>query len=497
MKKLERFLPLAYILTACVPLLATLMLVQGLMHTSISAFVPVYSDEIDYWHETATFLKAGFGGGYYTINEIPATASFTPFGPHGPSVIVFFGLIGKIIGWNYDSPFILNLGIITLALLAFLLITRPRWGQLGLIAAFFAVCWPVLFFLPTGMEETLNQVGGILFAALIFIFLRDGMKNSIWLWITILLLAFFCSIRYTWIFLVPVFALAGFRKIGWKKGLWMAAACVVIIGAGFYLVSIQYAPYPNSFTSSVMYFLKRSVPEAIKFFWEHLRDNLTAFFPAGNILQWETMERIQVVGVSVYLAVLVFVYRRKPESRLAWVVLAALIPIIAAQILFYEIRRLIDVRIFAPYLIFAVLLIVTSRPHGWAWVTSAVILGNVILVSSMMQIYPSYHNAQFYADISSIEATSQQLAPYIQYKENAPRWCNSVTTTLDQKELMGVPAGVGITYVMDATGINYPLDAKYTIFRNSVFARSKPVHLQKLAQLDIGYLFLNLNAKCP
>lgn len=497
MKKSNPYLPLGYLFTACVPFILTFALVQGVLHASMANFLPVYSDEIDYWHETATFIRAGFEGGYYTINELPAKASFTPFGPHGPVIILFWGLIGKVLGWNYASPFLLNLVIITLALAIFFFLTRPGWSQLGWMGAFLLFCWPVLFFLPTGMEETINQAGGILFAALAFRFLRDQTINPWLAGVTLLLLIFFSSIRYTWIMMVPVFAIAAIKQLNWKKGGWIGLVCLGIILAGFYLISAQYSPYPDSFTSSLAYHLKRSLPEGIRFFGAHFQKNLRAFFPPGEIFHWETMVRFQMLLICIYLIFLLVAGRQKTDRRLIWVLLLALIPILVAQILFYEIRRLIDVRIFAPYLLFAVLLILLTHPKKWAWITGAVILGNAMLLPSMLNIYSSYHLDHFFTDPASIESTREQLAPYLQYQENAPHWCNTVTTTLDQKELLGIPAGIGISYVMEARSLVYPLEAKYMLFRNNSIAHSKPVHLKKLAHLDIGILYLNLDAKCP
>ena len=52
---------------ACVPVL-TIALVHWLFGVPISAFRPVLSDEVSYWHEALTFAYTGLRGGYYTLD---------------------------------------------------------------------------------------------------------------------------------------------------------------------------------------------------------------------------------------------------------------------------------------------------------------------------------------------------------------------------------------------------------------------------------------------
>jgi hypothetical protein len=42
------------------------------------------SDEMHYWHEINCFKHVGLDGGYFVVNERPARATWTHYGPHGP-----------------------------------------------------------------------------------------------------------------------------------------------------------------------------------------------------------------------------------------------------------------------------------------------------------------------------------------------------------------------------------------------------------------------------
>ena len=64
----------------------------------LADFHPAKSDAIMYWHQIKTFVAVGFSGGYYTVGEEAAAASFTHFYAHGPWFIALYGLIGKTVG---------------------------------------------------------------------------------------------------------------------------------------------------------------------------------------------------------------------------------------------------------------------------------------------------------------------------------------------------------------------------------------------------------------
>ena len=83
----------------------------------LAYFHPEMSDAIMYWHQIKTFVAVGFSGGYYTVGEEAAAASFTHFYAWGPWYIALYGLIGKVVGWNLWSPMLFDVAAVTLALL--------------------------------------------------------------------------------------------------------------------------------------------------------------------------------------------------------------------------------------------------------------------------------------------------------------------------------------------------------------------------------------------
>lgn len=65
-------------------------------------------------------------------------------------------------GWNLMAPIYSNILLLTLALLLFVLLTRPDWKQTGLMALLFCCFWPYTRYMLCGMPEI------ICFAMLIF-----------------------------------------------------------------------------------------------------------------------------------------------------------------------------------------------------------------------------------------------------------------------------------------------------------------------------------------
>src|SRR5215510_2407344 len=106
---------LASVLVAALPAIVTIALVAVLVKATLLDYFPKDSDELAYHQEIAAFARAGFGGGYFTILEQPASLAFSHFGPHGPAFPLLYGSVGRVIGWTRQSGPIFNLAVLALA----------------------------------------------------------------------------------------------------------------------------------------------------------------------------------------------------------------------------------------------------------------------------------------------------------------------------------------------------------------------------------------------
>ncbi len=195
---------------AGVPVLVV-TLVHAFFGVPLSAYRPIINDEVAYWHQALTFTRAGFNGGYYTLGEVTNPSGLTPFGPHGPGFAVLYGTAGSLFGWYRHSVVILNLIAIGAAAWIWASLTRASIPRLLLGAAMLLTFWHMLYWAPTGMQESLHHAGAIAIAGCFAAVL--GPYRRWWVigfgWVVLAVLAF---VRPSWLILFPLWAIATTRS---------------------------------------------------------------------------------------------------------------------------------------------------------------------------------------------------------------------------------------------------------------------------------------------
>ena len=126
------------------------------LYRSLFDAMPIWNDELIYWHGIGTFIEAGFSGGYYTFNELPAKATFTHFDAHGPAFFILLGLLGSIGTWSAAAAITINLALLAAGSVAFVALVRPSVAQLLLTSLTVASSWAVVLFVPVTMQESLH-----------------------------------------------------------------------------------------------------------------------------------------------------------------------------------------------------------------------------------------------------------------------------------------------------------------------------------------------------
>src|SRR5262249_999361 len=143
------------------PALGTVVLIQCL-GVSLDKFTPAASDEIGYYLQINAFVHHGFSGGYFTISEKPAPASFSHFGVHGPLFPVLYGAIGRLVGWEFRTGPFINLALLTLAVAVYCLMIRPTVGQALLGTALLATFWPFYLCVLSVLQDPVHWAIAIL-----------------------------------------------------------------------------------------------------------------------------------------------------------------------------------------------------------------------------------------------------------------------------------------------------------------------------------------------
>ena len=273
------------------------------------------SDAILYWHQIKTFVAAGFSGGYYTVGEEAAAASFTHFYVHGPWYIALYGLIGKVTGWSLWSPMLFDVAAVTLALIAGLLLMRPNSRQLVLVLLVLLTYWPLHLYLPLAMQEPFHYAVAIVLAGIFSrLLMHEGAVPHWLLGAALVMILGAALVRPTWaLLLLPLVTIVAahrphghvvrasrFRQV-WCSWPWLLACAVV---AGIFLQFLYVAaPYPSGVASDVQLLLRAPVDGLQRLLAVTTARGMTYLWPDGEHPLW-TLLRYQALGIVLWMTVL-------------------------------------------------------------------------------------------------------------------------------------------------------------------------------------------------
>jgi hypothetical protein len=478
---------------ALLPAAIVLLLTASLFKAAPWAFLPVWTDEVAYWNEAAVFTHAGFDGGYITVHEQTPSASFSRFGAHGPSFAVFQGAIGRIIGWQPFTPFLINLAVVSLAAFAWLRATGAAHSVAA--ALLVATYWPLLLYLPTGMQEATHFALAFLFAVAIER-VSTGTRSSTWIWPAILV-AVSALLRPTWaLMLLP---------LGWNRARRGGPVAIAgLVAATIVLAVAAYGSFDLLASAGYQNNLRR-VAEA----WTDSPENAVAMTVNraalnGRLLFTTTEDeppeiafRYFLVSFVVILLARWFMMRRgwsgpRPAAVLE-LALLAVIPVFAVVLVFGEVESWRDFRILAPHLLVALLLLAVRG--GWErWLWMATLAVAPIYVSEFVE----FHEERFTASHAPISAMGEATRPVLPFRRDASPWANTVLVHAEslQYPLVGLPAGIGVSYVADWANLPDSVQSHYLLLRpadrEEIGAR---LPLTPLADTPLGVLYLNEAAR--
>ena len=471
------------VLAACAPSLATLVLAALVWHAGPRDFTTLWNDETIYWNEAAVFRRAGFDGGYVTVNEKPATATFSRFGPHGPAFAVLYGSIGRLTGWRSYSPYVIHLLLIPLCAGCWLWVVRRHrqaWAAALLVAAF----WPLLYYLPTSMQDPLHFGIALLFAALVESRLPTPWRVAL----GTALMALACVTRPTWALAIP--ALMWGRSPGTGRRLVSLPLMAVVFLVSFVVVTRAAAPYPlTSWITAAVADPATGVLELLRAFGRGV---------AAFVLPYRswvvTLLRIELVAGLVAAA---FLWRRAGEHR--WrLEFAALmmLPVLAAMFPAGDVASGREFHILAPHLLTA-LAVVAGAEGRWATVPALV---NLALLPTTLPGYVADHDGRF-AGTTMIRQFAEAVDGRVVFDETAASgWDNTVLMHADslQPPLQGLPHGVAISFVLDWEDQPMPPRSRYLLLSERDEPQVRPrVPLVEIADTALGTLYRNDHQAMP
>lgn len=500
------------------PALTAWLLPRLLFGASLLNYVPTLTDEIDYWHEIATFSHVGFEGGYYTVEEKPAAAAFTRFGAHGPAFPMLYGVFGRLVGWQVYSGPIFNIVVVTIALVIFIGLTKPEKKQLIITILFLFSFWPLHFFLSTTMMESVNHGIAIMLAGMFYLLLyKQGQVGGKYKFLVGLFIFFASILRFTWIFLlIPFFLLSDRPKQFWQYVFSVAKAFVLAV-VSFLAWRYLAAVYEANFITELINTLGQSWIKAGQLLVSHSINNLEKLILFEKGYAIEVLQRYQLVAMIVVLAVAgaIGVRMRRdpansekrgttgPQDEILFHFLNVGL-ILGVQIIFYDVFEWRDYRVMSAHLLLSVLLMIASLRY--TLFVKALVASNLIFTFAFISAFKDIHADSYLYDAQNLEEFRLVTNEFLVYNSQQNPWCNTILTTTLPHQIIMVPPGIGISHLFrDPKFMTFPLKSKYLFIESAMLqensedfkqVRDQLKNIQLLASTAQGNLYLNLDSQC-
>ena len=484
----------------------------------LAYFHPHVSDAVMYWHQIKTFVAVGFSGGYYTVGEEAAAASFTHFYAWGPWYIALYGLIGKVVGWNLWSPMLFDVAAVTLALLGGLLLMRPNSRQLVLVLLVLLTYWPLHLYLPAAMQEPFHYAVAILLAGIFYrVVVHDGAVPHWLLGAALVTIVGAALVRPTWaVLLLPLVTIvvekrspgcaprgSRFRQMycGWP----FLTACAVVTGI-FLLSRYVAAPFPHRVMSDVQLLLSSPIDGLQRLLAVITEQGMTYLWPDVQNPLWMLL-RYQALGIVLWMAVLAIRRRgtdtgqgaaghppwHKAERRTHILNLSLIVLLV---LIMWNVGNSMDYRIIAPHLLLSLLLLAAC---GRGRVVAAAVLAGLLVTPSFLAFYKQLATWQFTDEQARIDEFAAQTAGTLVYQPQSDPWCNTILLpllTAFRPESIAIPAGIGISFDLDITS-RTELKSRYVMVDDeSRDSLTEAFDLQFASTTAIGDLYRNAGISC-
>lgn len=500
---------------SALPAIEISILLYAFFRRSLLDHVPAVSnDAIDYWLEAQAFQYAGFRGGYFTVDEMPAPASFSHFGTHGPLFPIILGSLGRLLSWHRWSIPVFQLAVVAAALLFFAR-RAPRDGRGPvLIPLCLATFWPALLLLPTSLQEGLHIAVAVFLAGA----LRgplDGRNVSGSMRATVLgVLATACLMRPSWGLLLPTAMVLLLGDASWRRRAVAAAAGVALWAVLVAAFAYTKAPYGRE---EFVFVKIARLDQRASALVTRTEVNARRFVRAGTAL--EVRSRMLVLGLA--LAAGAVASRARPRRELVFHAYN-LGSILLATLFTYVYGLWGDYRVFAAHLLLTVLLLATSQMEVARRLAVLVLLAQVGSIGPFVDAFRAFGES-YRHDPARIEAFGAAARRALVFDAKQDPWCNtlvSVNPPYFYPEMVTLPPGLGVTMFFGTGGARRPaLRSRYVLLdpdhprRWSLGApdvtRVGPDHvrvtvagwpsldLRPLASTPVGQLYQNLDAHCP
>ncbi|MBK9123733.1 MAG: hypothetical protein IPM16_11530 [Chloroflexi bacterium] len=513
MSRNRLILALLTVFIAVVPTIMASVLLWQYNDATLFDVIPAQSDEIMFWHQSATFAEAGFGGGYYTAYELtPRIGGFYAWGLAAP---VLYGSIGAVFGWPLWAIAVINLAALAAAVVAYAWLTRSTVEQVAWLGVFLALYHPLNNYAPTGYIEVLNMA--------LALGLAGGFVRLMRAWregqpvprgaaiFTGAVLLYAALLRAPWAVLFLPLLLLIDRPATLPRTLWTAGKSVALALVPVALYALTSAPYPETILSRIA--RNPSIERLMRITGRNIERN-TALFMDGDHLELHVRIAAVVLALALTIVVAVVGWRllrkrgiserwRLPtaEASLTWFTLVTLLAFI---IVVYDIHGLRGYRMLAGALLMAFGITLAFK-RRWLIVPAVALLAVA---------FP--YSTHFYDLNTNFQTAPEKHARYDEFKPlladvliydstQSDRWCNTALFDLfyllgETSVMVAVPPGYGasITEAVPEGDMPIPPRSRYLGLRDTTYAQyADQLNVEQVLPLPEGMLYRNLDANCP
>jgi hypothetical protein len=499
---------------AALPAVEVSLLLYAFFRRSLLDHIPgVINDAVDYWLEARAFAYAGFQGGYFTIDERPAPASFSHFGSHGPFFPMLHGTLARLFGWHPYSIPLFHLGFVTAALLIFARHVSLDGRCRALTALSLATFWPLLLLLPTSLQEGLHLAVAV-WLATAFRALLDGREASRTMRASlIVILSMATLMRPSWgLLLVPAFMLL-LGDVAWRRQVLAAVAGLVLWAT--LIAAFAYVAAP--FGQEEFFFVRIArFQEGASALLTHAAANASRFTEAGSAL--EVRNRFLVLGLALSTGALAWFARPRHELVFHAYNLGS---IFLASLFTYLFGNWGDYRVFSAHLLLTTLLLASSRAPVALGLAAVALLAQLGSVGPFIEVFPELRDTYRY-NRARMRAFRVAARGVLVFEARQDAWCNtlvSVNSPYFYRHMIGLPPGMGVTMLFGSGGApRPPLRSRYVLLDPDpdrwsmgtptvTLIGPEHVHvgvgdwlsldLKPLVPTFVGQLYENLDARCP
>ncbi|MCG9650445.1 hypothetical protein L1D24_18000 [Vibrio brasiliensis] len=481
---------IAYVLLSVIIFVFPFSFLAFTIGEDVTNFFPAFSDEIINLHQAITFSSVGFSGGYYTVDEMAASFSFSHFFSHGISYPLIYGTLINIFNTDHYVAIVINSFFYCASFIIVCYLVKLEVKQSLTLFLIYVTFWPAQIYMMTSMRLVFFCAIYVIISGMLYYYYSKEKPRPLHIFVLLIIVSFSIVAKITSIiFILPIIYLA--LKTSPKLILAFIVTLVCIYSAYFSLATS--APFPNFF-SSVLTHLVESPSHAISLIINNSRANVIAFF--------ELDENPLLIGMRIAILSLlifsIFISTTQEEHRNLGVLISLnLIFILSLTILLYDIEDWRDYRLFAPVLLFCLSLLVICKCYKPIF---AYLILNILLIGNFIHDYSTWIPYRFPSQetLTQLEGYKNQLGSNLEYDETGDGWDNTILVSLNiatSREVLGIPAGFGISTFFDVKSLNpKAIKSRYLFLNQSDYLYlAQSLHLVELDMLDSGNLYINAN----